>query len=123
MDSRERHAAWKRAWRAKRKAQGLPSQYRCTAATTARRRRIRRTNAQRARAILSRYKRLCGCADCGYREYACALDFDHRDPEAKLWTVGERLSYKWERVKAEVRKCDVVCANCHRVRTHASSSS
>jgi hypothetical protein len=59
-----------------------------------------------------------GCADCGYRRAPEALDFDHRDKAGKTWNVSQlALSCAWERVLAEIAKCDVRCANCHRIKT------
>ena len=46
------------------------------------------------------------------------MEFDHRDPAEKSQGVTRmvgRASLK--RIMAEVAKCDVVCANCHRMRT------
>lgn len=59
-----------------------------------------------------------GCADCGYRDHPAALDFDHLPGHAKEFRVAQ-LSNGATRAKidAEIAKCDVVCANCHRVRT------
>ena len=44
------------------------------------------------------------------------LEFDHlRD---KLFNIGPSLSRKsWDNIEAEMSKCEVVCANCHRRRT------
>jgi hypothetical protein len=49
------------------------------------------------------------------------MDFDHRPGETKCFNLSiaagqTRLS--WEKMEAEIAKCDVVCANCHRERTH-----
>lgn len=70
-------------------------------------------------ALLQEIKLERGCADCGYNEYACVLDFDHRLGEEKLYTPAHMPKYKLsiERMMAEIAKCDVVCANCHRIRT------
>ncbi len=42
-----------------------------------------------------------------------------RPGEKKSFTLGrsEALRYKWETVEAEMAKCDLICANCHRIRT------
>lgn len=57
------------------------------------------------------------CVDCGISN-AIVLEFDHRDPEQKLMDVATMmLSKRWPRVLAEIEKCDVRCANCHRRRT------
>lgn len=59
------------------------------------------------------------CADCGLRFKPHQMDFDHRDPAAKSFNVmtGRAMLMSTSKVLAEVAKCDVVCVNCHRVRT------
>jgi hypothetical protein len=49
------------------------------------------------------------------------MDFDHRDPPAKLFNItGSRaMLVARDRLMAEVLKCDNLCANCHAVRTYA----
>lgn len=75
---------------------------------------------QRGREIrymkLAQMKLESGCADCGYNEYACALEFDHVRGE-KEFNLSRFQGRSWKRVLAEIEKCDVICANCHRVRT------
>lgn len=47
------------------------------------------------------------------------FDFDHRDPTEKAFGVGANgFSRKFEAQLAESLKCDLVCSNCHRWRTH-----
>lgn len=60
------------------------------------------------------------CADCGSRFAPYAMDFDHRDPKAKLFAIasGHALLKSRAILLNEVAKCDIVCANCHRSRTH-----
>lgn len=59
-----------------------------------------------------------GCVDCGYKEHAEALDFDHVVGEKEFGVLqGVRQGFSWDRIMAEVAKCEIVCANCHRVRT------
>ena len=56
------------------------------------------------------------CADCGETDII-VLEFDHlRDKEADV-SVLAREGYSLEKVKREIDKCEVVCANCHRRRT------
>jgi len=47
------------------------------------------------------------------------MDFDHRPGEEKLFLlkVSKMVTYKLETVLLEIAKCDLVCANCHRMRT------
>jgi hypothetical protein len=55
------------------------------------------------------------CSDCGETD-PLVLDFDHlRDKE---FSIGDEFTSRpWREVLAEIEKCDVVCANCHRRRT------
>jgi hypothetical protein len=67
------------------------------------------------REIISSIKLDRGCVDCGYRLHPDALEFDHlRD---KSFTISECRSRSINSLLAEIEKCEVVCANCHRIRT------
>lgn len=58
------------------------------------------------------------CADCSNRYPYFVMDFDHRDPSTKEFEIADKVkSYSPERILNEAAKCDVVCANCHRLRT------
>ena len=58
------------------------------------------------------------CVDCGETD-PVVLEFDHRHPKTKLFTLSNagKSVGSLPKVKAEVAKCDVRCANCHRRRT------
>lgn len=56
------------------------------------------------------------CADCGVRFPPIVMDFDHVRGEKKL-SVSLAASRKKEIILEEAKKCDVVCSNCHRIRT------
>lgn len=60
------------------------------------------------------------CADCGGRFPAVCMDFDHRDPAGKTAGIAALVGgkYSMATILAEIEKCDLVCANCHRIRTH-----
>lgn len=60
------------------------------------------------------------CADCGGRFKPWQMDFDHVRGE-KRFDIAHAIQqgYKRATVEAEIKKCDVVCANCHRDRTHS----
>jgi hypothetical protein len=46
------------------------------------------------------------------------LDFDHVDPSTKLMAIGSMATSRcWSAIEAEIAKCVVRCANCHRRRT------
>ncbi len=59
------------------------------------------------------------CADCKQTFPTCAMDFDHQDGYVKWKAIGAIHSggYSIDRIKQEIAKCQVVCANCHRIRT------
>lgn len=69
------------------------------------------------RALLLAYLLEHPCVDCGVGD-PVLLDFDHRDPSTKRSEVARLASRKpWPQVLAEIQKCDVRCANCHRRKT------
>jgi len=57
------------------------------------------------------------CVDCGNIFSPRAMDFDHVRGE-KIATIAQMWSWPWDQVLLELEKCELVCANCHRVRTH-----
>lgn len=57
-----------------------------------------------------------GCIDCGYNKHPEALDFDHVNG-VKEFSIGRGKKFAWERIEAEIAKCEIVCSNCHRIRT------
>ena len=55
------------------------------------------------------------CQFCGYNRYSGALDFHHIDESQKEFDLSTRgLTRSWKRIKKEIQKCVLVCANCHR---------
>ena len=56
------------------------------------------------------------CDHCGFFHEA-AMDWHHRDPSMKEGRVSFFIqqAYSWKRIKAEMDKCDMLCANCHRI--------
>jgi hypothetical protein len=60
-----------------------------------------------------------GCFDCRNKFPHYVLEFDHRPGEVKIDNVTRVLkNYGTEMAWKEVSKCDVVCSNCHKVRTY-----
>lgn len=75
---------------------------------------ITRTARRKRIELLQELKSSIGCP-CGERRPA-ALDFHHRDGATKEGNIGMEASrWNMERLLAELKKCDVICANCHRV--------
>lgn len=58
------------------------------------------------------------CMDCGITGDPIIFDFDHRDPIQKGWIPSKLMRCpNQETIEREIAKCDLVCSNCHRVRT------
>jgi hypothetical protein len=59
------------------------------------------------------------CIDCGIEYPPHVMDFDHLyDKEFNIAHMPNR-GFSLKRIQEEMNKCEVVCANCHRQRTHA----
>ena len=63
--------------------------------------------------LIKRYKRFCGCLVCSENE-PIALDLHHIDPFEKDINPSSAVTYSTTFLKREIRKCVVLCANCHR---------
>lgn len=61
------------------------------------------------------------CTDCGLRYPYYVMDFDHKGD--KKFNLAQCRRKGMNIVKREIAKCDVVCANCHRQRTHGVKDS
>jgi len=57
------------------------------------------------------------CKDCGYNDNKAALQFDHKYNKTMAVSEMVRRGYSIENIMIEIKKCDVVCANCHHIRT------
>lgn len=56
------------------------------------------------------------CVDCKMRYFPVAMDFDHL-PKYKKLAINGLTAMSKERLLLEIKKCELVCANCHRIRT------
>lgn len=77
-----------------------------------------RRRAKERKALIRSYKNR-PCVDCYIQFAPCAMDF-HHVRGVKKFSVGYALRYSLKATLAEIAKCDVVCANCHRIRTYGS---
>lgn len=77
-----------------------------------------REHRAKIRAELNEIKVRTGCVDCRKKYPYYVLDFDHVGTDKVLNVSALLKEAGIERVRAEVRKCEVVCSNCHRERTH-----
>lgn len=58
------------------------------------------------------------CTICGESDIR-TLEFDHLNPSEKLFNISQsvRLGYGWPKIVAELKKCRILCANCHKKHT------
>ncbi len=73
----------------------------------------------RIKEYLEDYKKERSCIDCGFpgKDFPQVLEFDHLGD--KKFEIGSwaRFALSLEKVQIEMAKCELVCANCHRIRT------
>jgi hydroxymethylglutaryl-CoA reductase len=60
-------------------------------------------------------KKLSRCVKCGENDPAC-LDFHHLNSNEKIADISYMIAYNYgkNRILEEMKKCEVMCANCHR---------
>ena len=71
--------------------------------------------AEKVREFIANYKIEKGCTDCGYKKHHSALEFDHINGDKQ---INVCFAKSINQAKKEIEKCEVVCANCHRIRTY-----
>ena len=54
------------------------------------------------------------CKICNYDRCVSALEFHHLEPSKKDFTLSQSMNIAWDKIKEELDKCILVCANCHR---------
>jgi hypothetical protein len=73
---------------------------------------------QNRKHLLNQMKVDRGCAHCGYNAHPAALDWDHIDRSTKSFLISQDSKRSWGKLMEEVDKCQVLCANCHRIHTY-----
>jgi hypothetical protein len=76
-----------------------------------------RMKREKMRSFIREYKATHPCVDCGEAD-PIVLEFDHREPSEKSFSLSDARRLSLSKIAAEIAKCDVRCANCHRRRTH-----
>lgn len=58
------------------------------------------------------------CIECGEKN-PVTLEFDHRDEKTKVMDISSAVDNGWsiKKISEEIKKCDVLCSNCHKVKT------
>lgn len=77
---------------------------------------LTRNNASRIRRMQTLKSEFGGkCQRCNYSKCLDALEFHHKNPEEKIGAVAAMIrTHSMETVRLEARKCELICANCHR---------
>lgn len=80
----------------------------------------RREVVREAKEFVNSFKESNPCTDCGQYYPYYVMEFDHVPERGKKnFNVSDTGRYSnLDKVKAEMDKCDLVCSNCHRERTH-----
>lgn len=77
------------------------------------------------RSLIDDHKTAKGCTECGYNGPPYVLHLDHIDPLQKRnrGKAGRAVEVSWseERIRDELDKCQVLCANCHAIKTFTSN--
>jgi len=60
------------------------------------------------------------CVKCGITD-SRLLDFDHIDPKTKSINISNKMWLPYEQLLNEVKKCQLLCPNCHRLKTRAGN--
>lgn len=79
----------------------------------------RKRRGENVRQYIRELKESTPCADCGIRYPYYVMDFDHQREKEFLVSRSVTCGKNLDAVKKEIEKCEIVCANCHRIRTHA----
>ena len=53
------------------------------------------------------------CVCCGYNKSNRALELHHINPNDKNFSISSKAYYAWSKLENELKKCILVCANCH----------
>src|SRR3990172_519141 len=116
---KERARQASKCWRAAHPEDSYKATRRWIEKNPERRRELQSEHHRKLREAQAAYKLEVGCEKCGYNENSDALQFDHPEPRRgdkrrhpswiKSWAYFERIK----------QECDVLCANCHAIKTNA----
>lgn len=69
-------------------------------------------------AYVKKIKSSTPCADCGKKYHYVAMDFDHISEDKEFCiTRGCSAGLSISKIASEIKKCEIVCSNCNRIRT------
>jgi len=74
---------------------------------------------EKAKEYVKNLKSSTPCMDCGIFYPHYVMDFDHQHSKEFLISMATHDGTSLEKIKNEIEKCEIVCSNCHRIRTHS----
>lgn len=97
-----------------RKESNKKHQYEYWSKNKDRYREYRREQTARTRLWFRELKKTLKCSKCGENHPAC-IQFHHTVPDEKEFNIADmvRSGYGTARIEGEIKKCIVLCANCH----------
>jgi len=112
---------WKKSYQRRRYAEDPAykeqlAKYRDSDECRASRRGVRNRYNNRLRLLINDAKS-APCNICNKHYPHVCMDLHHREGEVKLFSLSKYSGKSFETVRAEIAKCDLLCANCHRL-TH-----
>ena len=75
-----------------------------------------------ARKKINDYKESKPCTDCKINYPYYVMHFDHLPEFEKISHINYMRGGSWEKIQSEIDKCELVCANCHAIRTYKRST-
>jgi hypothetical protein len=72
-----------------------------------------RKNREKNLQLIFEYKSERCCKFCSESDPVC-LEFHHKNPDEKKFGISNGLQYKWNKIFNEIKKCVLVCSNCHK---------
>ena len=58
---------------------------------------------------------------CGWQGNQAAFQFHHKNSNKKDFLIGNVANKSWDKIKEELKKCDLLCANCHAIKHSAKN--
>ena len=114
---KEKILAYQSEWRANNKATKAAQGKKWAAENIGKKRALARKYTRVKQADISKLKE-APCTDCGKTFPPECMDFDHvKERGPKLFNIAARVACSPKVIAAEIAKCDLVCSNCHRIRT------
>lgn len=115
-NNKEARNAWQKVYRNTERAKSLIKIYRKNnrEKILEKGKRYNKKIYEEKREYIKNYKLSKGCAICGYNKFAEVLDFHHDNNGSKDFCIGLCYRYNLIKIKVEMEKCIILCANCHR---------